>query len=64
MLFHETIRFAVPGKMNGMPLLHQVMAEMQSPGGMPQPFTTDNKQDLHGSFRSELMSLIIDELSP
>jgi hypothetical protein len=34
--------------MNGMPLLLQVMAEMQTPGSVPQPLSAHDKKDLHG----------------
>jgi hypothetical protein len=33
--------------MNGMSLLLQVMTEMETPGCVPEPFTADNKKDLH-----------------
>jgi hypothetical protein len=64
MLFHEIMGFAVAGKMNSMPLLLQVMAEVQAAGSMPQPFSADNKEDIHGNLFSKHMSLIKDELSP
>jgi hypothetical protein len=63
-LFHEIIGFAVPGKMNAMPLLLKVMAEVQGTGSMPQPLSADNKKNLHVSFCSKHMSLINDELLP
>jgi hypothetical protein len=44
----EIIGFAIPGKMNGMSLVLQVMTEMETPGGVPEPLTADNKKDLHG----------------
>jgi hypothetical protein len=50
--------------MNSMSLLLQVMAEVQAAGSMPQPFSADNKQDIHGNLLSKGMSLIKDELLP
>jgi hypothetical protein len=63
-LFHEIIRFAITGKVNGVTLLLQVMAKMQTPGSVPQSLSADNKQDLHGGLCSKHMSLINDELLP
>jgi hypothetical protein len=48
LLKEEIIGFAIPGKMNGMSLLLQVMTEMETPGCVPESFTADNKKDLHG----------------
>ena len=48
-LKEEIIGFAIPGKLNGMSLLLQVMTEMETPGGVPESLTADNKKDLHGS---------------
>jgi hypothetical protein len=48
-LFHERIRFPVSGKMNRVSLLLQVMAKVETTGCVPEPFTADNKKDLHGS---------------
>jgi hypothetical protein len=45
----EIIGFAIPGKMNGMSLVLQVMTEMETPGCVPEPFTADDKKDLHGT---------------
>jgi hypothetical protein len=61
-LFHEIVGFAVACKMNGMSLLLQVMAEVQAAGSMPQPFSADNKEDIHGNLVSKHMLLIKDEL--
>jgi hypothetical protein len=47
-LLHKIIGFPVPGEMDGMPLLLQVMAKVETPGRMPESFTADNKEDLHG----------------
>jgi hypothetical protein len=55
-LFHEIIRFPVRGEMNGMSLLLQVMAKMETTGCVPKPFAADNKKDLHGSSCSKIMS--------
>jgi hypothetical protein len=63
-LFHEIMGFTVACIMNSMPLLLQVMAEVQATGSMPQSFSADNKQDIHGNLVSKHMSLIKDELSP
>jgi hypothetical protein len=48
-LFHEIIRFAISGKMNDVSQLLQVKAEMETSRCMSEPFTADNKKDLHGS---------------
>jgi hypothetical protein len=57
-LFHESMGFAVAGKMNSMPLLLQVMTKVQAAGSMPQPFSADNKKDIHGNLVSKHMSSI------
>jgi hypothetical protein len=54
-LFHEIIRFPVSGKMNGVSLLMQVMAKMETTGCVPEPFAADNKKDLHGNSCSKNM---------
>jgi hypothetical protein len=46
-LVHKIIGFAIPGKMDGMPLLLEVMAEMKAAGGMTKAFAADHKEDLH-----------------
>jgi len=48
LLKEEIVGFAIPGKMNGMSLLLQVMTEVETPGGVPESLTADNKKDLHG----------------
>jgi hypothetical protein len=35
--------------MNDMSLALQVMTKMETPGGVPEPLSADNKKDLHGS---------------
>ena len=47
-LAHEIIGFAITGKMDGMPLQLHVMPEVETAGCMPESFTADNKEDLHG----------------
>jgi hypothetical protein len=47
-LVHEIIGFFIPGKMDLMPVLLQVMPEMEGPRGMPEPFPADNKKEFHG----------------
>jgi len=49
LLVQEIMGFAIPGKMDGMSLLLQVMTEMETPGCVPEPLTADNKKDLHGT---------------
>jgi len=47
LLTYEIIGFTIPGKMNGMSLVLQVMTEMEAPGCVPESLTADNKKDLH-----------------
>jgi hypothetical protein len=63
-LFHEIAGFTITCIMNSMPLLLQVMAEVQAAGSMPQPFSADNKQDFHGSLFSKAYVVDNDELLP
>jgi hypothetical protein len=46
-LFHEFAGFAIPGKMDCVSLLLQVMPEMETPGCVPESFTTNNKENFH-----------------
>jgi hypothetical protein len=47
-LVHEIIGFPVPGKMNFMPVLLQVMPEVEGPRSVPEAFPADNKKEFHG----------------
>ena len=47
-LIHEVIGFPVPGKMDFMPVLLQVMPEVERPRGVPESFPADNKKEFHG----------------
>jgi hypothetical protein len=47
MLVHEVMGFPVPGKMDFMPVLLQVMPEVKGPRGMPEAFSADNKKEFH-----------------
>jgi hypothetical protein len=49
--FHEIVGFPVPGKVNRVSLLLHVMPEMETAGCMPESFATDNKENLHETFR-------------
>jgi hypothetical protein len=62
LLVQEIIGFAIPGKMDGMSLLLQVMTEMETPGCVPKPLTADNKKDLHGRIRFKEYASIFDEI--
>jgi hypothetical protein len=48
LLKEEIVGFAITGKMNSMSLLLQVMTEVETPGGVSESLTADNKKDLHG----------------
>jgi hypothetical protein len=47
-LVHEIIGFFIPGKMDLMPLLLQVVPEMEGSRGVAKAFPTDNKKEFHG----------------
>jgi hypothetical protein len=62
-LVHEIIGFFIPGKMDLMPLLLQVVPQMEGPRGVAKAFPADNKKEFHGipagmicSFRRSLDS--------
>ena len=63
LLVQEIIGFAIPGKMDGMSLLLQVMTKMETPGCVPEPLTADNKKDLHGRILPYRICTINDEMS-
>jgi len=50
--------------MDGVTLLLQVMTKMETPGRMPEPFTTDNKKYLHPGSCLKRYELITDEILP
>jgi hypothetical protein len=41
--------FPVAGKMDFVPVLLQVMPQMEGPRGMPEPFPADDKKEFHGN---------------
>jgi hypothetical protein len=63
LLVQEIIGFAIPGKMDGMSLLLQVMTEMETPGCVPKPLTADNKKDLHRTTCLKIYAPLNDEMS-
>jgi len=50
--------------MDGVTLLLQVITKMETPGRMPEPFTTDNKKYLHPGSCLKRYELITDEILP
>jgi hypothetical protein len=63
LLVQEIIGFAIPGKMDGMSLLLQVMTEMETPGCVPKPLTTDDKKDFHGPTCLRVYAPVNNEIS-
>jgi hypothetical protein len=48
----EIVCPAIAGKMDIMSLFLEISAKMETPGCMAKTLTTDNKQDLHGSSKT------------
>jgi hypothetical protein len=46
-LAHEIMGFPVPGKVDFVPVLLQVMPEVEGTRSMPEPFPANNKKEFH-----------------
>jgi hypothetical protein len=50
--------FPVPGKVDFVPVLLQIVPEVEGPRCMPEPFPADNKKDFHNRSASMVCSLL------
>jgi hypothetical protein len=57
MLAHEIIGFPVPGKVDFVAVLLQVMPEVEGPRSVPESFPADNKKEFHGDPAGMVCSL-------
>jgi hypothetical protein len=56
-LVHEIIRFFIPGKMDLVPMLLQVVPEVEGTRGMAKAFPAHNKKEFHGGPAGMVCSL-------
>ena len=57
-LAHEIMGFPVPCKVDFMPVLLEVVPEVEGPRGMAEPFPADNKKEFHNRPASMVCSLL------
>jgi hypothetical protein len=48
-LVDKIIGLAIRGEMGGVPLLLEIMPEMEAAGCVPEPFTAYNKEEIRGT---------------